>query len=96
MADPDGGCGVFNPLFSSGSGTFLIEMVLVLSGSDESEYVISNVLSNVLVFNYLSFKVNGSYCVPEHTRQCMSRSRVCAVFVCSRIQIREFYDTGFV
>ena len=45
------------PLFSSGSGTFLIEMVL--SESDESEYVISNVLSNVLVFNYLSFKVNG-------------------------------------
>ena len=54
-----GGCGGFNPLFSSGSGTFLIEMVLVLSESDESEYVISNVLSNVLVLNYLSFKVNG-------------------------------------
>ena len=45
--------------FSSGSGTFLIEMVLVLSESDESEYVISNVLSNILVLNYLSFKVNG-------------------------------------
>ena len=44
--------GGFNPLFSSGSGTFLIE----LSESDESEYVISNVLSNVLVLNYLSFK----------------------------------------
>ena len=56
VSDPDGG---FNPLFSSGSGTFLIEMVLVLSQSDESEYVISNVLSNVLVLNYLSFKVNG-------------------------------------
>ena len=46
------------PLFSSGSGTFLIEMVLLLSESDESEYVISNFLSNVLVLNYLSFKVN--------------------------------------
>ena len=34
-------------------------MVLVLSESDESEYVINNVLSNVLVLNYLSFKVNG-------------------------------------
>ena len=44
--------GSFNPLFSSGSGTFLIEMVLVLSESDESQYVISNVLSNVLVLNY--------------------------------------------
>ena len=52
-----GGCGGFNPLFSSGSGTFLIEMVLVQSESNESEYVISNVLSNVLVLNYLSFKV---------------------------------------
>ena len=59
VADPDGGYGGFNPLFSSGSGTFLIEMVLVLSESDESEYVISNVLNNVLVLNYLSFKVNG-------------------------------------
>ena len=32
---------------------------------DESEY---NVLSNVLVLNYLSFKVNGSSCIPEHAR----------------------------
>ena len=54
-----GGCGGCIPLFSSGSGAFLIEMVLVLSESDESEYVISNVLGNVLVLNYLSFKVNG-------------------------------------
>ena len=46
-------------LFSSGSGTILIEMVLVLSESDESEYVLSNVLSNVLVLNYLCFKENG-------------------------------------
>ena len=59
VADPDGGLWGLQPLFSSGSGTFLIKMVLVLSESDESEYVISNVLSNVLVFNYLSFKVNG-------------------------------------
>ena len=55
-----GGCGGCNPLFSSGSGAFLIEMVLVLSESDESEYVISNVLGNVIVLNYLSFKVNTS------------------------------------
>ena len=54
-----GGCGGCNPLFSSGGGTFLIKMVLLLPESDESEYVISNVLSNVLVLNYLSFKVNG-------------------------------------
>ena len=38
------------PLFSSGSGTFLIE----LSESDESEYVISNVLSNVELFEFQS------------------------------------------
>ena len=49
------------PLFSSGSGTFLIEMVLVLSEYDESEYVISNVLSNVLVLNYKQFLRTGTY-----------------------------------
>ena len=56
MADPDGVLWGLKPLFSSGSGTFLIEMVLALSESDENEYV---VLSNVLVLNSLSFKVNG-------------------------------------
>ena len=66
-ADPSWGFWGLKPLFSSGSGTFLIEIV-VLSESDESEYVISNVLSNVLALNYLSFKVNGSSCVLEHTR----------------------------
>ena len=61
MADSDGGLWGLQPraLFSSGSGTFLIEMVLVQSESDESEYIISNVLSNDLVLNYLSFKING-------------------------------------
>ena len=48
--------GVSTPSFL---GTLLIKMVLLLLESDESEYVISNVLSNVLVLNYLSFKVNG-------------------------------------
>ena len=38
-------------------------MVLVLSEADESEYVISNVLSNVLVLNY-EFQSKW----PEHTR----------------------------
>ena len=61
-----GGCGGLNPLFSSGSNAFLIEMVLVLSESDESEYVISNVLGNVLVLNYLSFKVNGRNILVMH------------------------------
>ena len=50
--------GVSIPSFLVGVAYFF-EMVLVLSEADESEYVISNVLSNVLVSNYLSFKVNG-------------------------------------
>ena len=49
------GYGGLTPSFLVGVA-FFFEMVLVLS---ESEYVISNVLSNVLVLNYLSFKVNG-------------------------------------
>ena len=77
------GCGGYNPLFSSGSGTFLIEMVLVKSESNESEYVISNVLSNVLV---LSFKVT------RHVNESTSLPLLHA-FVCSRIQI---HDISFV
>ena len=51
-----GGCGGCKPSFLVGVAPFL---VLVISESDESEYVISNVLGNVLVLNYLSFKVDG-------------------------------------
>ena len=50
--------GVSIPSFLVGVAPFF-KMVLVLSEADESESVISNVLSNVLVLNYLSFKVNG-------------------------------------
>ena len=60
MADPDGGLWGLLPLFSSGSGTFLRNGIsTTVSEADENEYVISNVLSNVRVLNYLSFKVNG-------------------------------------
>ena len=51
-ADPGcgyGGLNRRNPSFLVGVAPFLIEMVLVLSEYDESEYVISNVLGNVLV-----------------------------------------------
>ena len=51
-----GGLGVSTPSFLVG---LVSETALVLMK-------VSNVLSNVLVLNYLSFKVNGSYCVPEH------------------------------
>ena len=59
MADPDGALWGFRPPLSSGSGIFLRNGIsTVISEADESEYVISNVLSNVLVLNYLSFKEN--------------------------------------
>ena len=66
VADPDGGLWGLQPLFSSGSGTFLIEMVLVLSESDESEYVISNVVAKQRSCLEL-FEFQSKW--PEHTRQ---------------------------